>query len=202
MKKNSLKCDQCNYIAKSKNILEKHQWVAMGHTKSKEGQKDKSFQCEQCELNFDSISSKYMHIKEKHKEYSRRIKCSSCDFRTMDEDILRKHMKVAMGHKIPKECNFFMNGFCRRGSFCKFQHPDKVPYNGNTNYGNRNETNNRKSARQCQFRENYFQFPKCNFSHYEICKYQQSCYKGGNCNFVHLSNSSFLDFWPQVGNQQ
>ena len=72
-------------------------------------------------MRFANKTALLTHIKELHNARTE-INCTLCDFVAVNKEILDKHMKIAMGHKIQKECFQFRNGSCLRGRFCKFLH--------------------------------------------------------------------------------
>ena len=147
--------------------------------------------------------SKTKHIKDNHESNITKIQCTLCEFKAKNEYILEKHMNIAMGHKIQKQCTFFNNGFCKKGNFCRFQHLEMSMPPKNVNFAKRNPTMNLnrqgKSTQQCKYQSQCFNFPNCGYSHYELCRYQQNCNRGEFCKFVHLPFHSFLEFHPWAG---
>ena len=122
--KNKFDCDQCDFKTTLLNNLKKHKMVAMGHkiTETTDIAKNRSIvNCEQCDMRFANKTALLTHIKELHNARTE-INCTLCDFVAVNKEILDKHMKIAMGHKIQKECFQFRNGSCLRGRFCKFLH--------------------------------------------------------------------------------
>ena len=166
----------------------------MNHSTSKGTDVESSFGCDHCHLSFKETHSKIKHMKETHgmPKQTEKVECKLCDFVAKSDDILQKHMKVAMGHKIPKPCHFHMKGFCYKGRFCKFQHTEKTNFNNERAKYSYVRQEQIRSREQCKFRNNCFRFPNCGFTHYEICKYQMNCSKGNDCRFVHLPDQSFL----------
>ena len=196
----SFQCDQCEYKTKNKNALEKHKMIAMGHKHTEPIKRKTTFQCDLCDLSFGNKFDKETHETTMHNPGSTKLPCTSCDFVAKSEDILQKHMKVAMGHKRQINCRYFFAGNCRRGRFCKYLHPTRNENNLQDNsLSNEKKRRKNTSNKLCKYTDQCFKFPNCGFSHYEICKFQQNCLKGQSCRFVHLQNTHFLDFWPQNG---
>ena len=142
-----------------------------------------------------------LHEHNTHKQST--IKCNLCDFRAKNEDILRKHHEVAMGHRKKTPCKFFLKGNCKYGKFCRYEH--KIVNDHSNQYENtrqaksfkgNNQQNNFRNT-QCKFFENCQKFPNCGYMHFEVCKFQENCTRGERCNYIHLN---FLDR-PMVQNR-
>ena len=128
-----------------------------------------------------------------HSRIPEKIKCNLCDFSALNEEIMKKHMKIAMGHKKDEMCKFYQRGNCRRGRFCLYKH-EKTANSQSKSWSGTHlpRSNNPTSARQCKYFENCVKFPNCGFAHREVCKFQDHCYNQQNCRFVHISPSYFL----------
>ena len=149
-------------------------------------QKQGQYKCDFCEFTSNKSFDINLHEHETHKQST--IKCNLCDFRAKNKEILRKHHEVAMGHKKQLACKYFLNGMCRYGKFCRFEHKTENTQKTNILKGNNQLRSPRNT--QCKFFENCQKFPNCGYMHYEVCKYQENCTKGERCNFIHLH---FLD---------
>ena len=125
-----------------------------------------------------------------HNPKSKSVPCKECDFIADSQDTLKKHMKVAMGHKVKKPCRYFLRGTCKFGSRCRFLHSTE----NETNYIRRPQIS--KPRIQCKFYGKCTKFPNCAFAHKEICQFQEKCSKK-HCQFVHLTGY-FLDQWRQT----
>ena len=161
--------------------------ISMNHRNEKNHGK------QMCDKTFVDRIAKNNHISTGHMMKKKKIPCKLCDFSAINEDILKKHMRVAMGHKINVICRFYQRGSCRKGKFCRFQHPQEV--SSTKNQSNKTEGNQISSGQsnvQCKYWERCMKFPSCGFSHYEVCKYQEKCFKKEFCHFVHL-NPLFLE---------
>ena len=175
--KNSHKCTQCDYVAKDKRSLEMHTLIAINHINKKSHEKQMSQKTNEGKSTDEVHNSNATATKES------KIQCNLCDFSAKNEDILKKHMKVAMGHKLNIICKFYQRKGCRKGKFCRFQHPQE------SSSSNRqvNKKVDGQSSVQCKYWEECTRFPSCGFTHYEICKYQEKCHKKEFCHFVHLT---------------
>ena len=142
------------------------------------------------------------------------------DFVAKNEDILKKHHLVAMGHKSNIACKFFSKGFCRRGRYCKFEHKmtnnqtqppilnqnqqfnqqqQQGTYDSYNDQQQQNFTHSNFMKKQCKFKENCYKFPDCGFVHGEICKYQDKCFKPNQCRFVHFDQHFLgMNFPPMM----
>ena len=202
--KKGFKCDQCDYVAGDINVLKSHKMISMNHsTGIKYMKTNNRCQCNKCYNFFDTKHALDSHMSTVHKSSEERIKCNLCDFSAINNDILQKHMQVAMGHKLDTICKYFLRGHCMKGKFCRFKHP--LPSNDKeqnlnphrTKYFQSREENIKYQnkpvyTKQCKYMENCFKFPNCGFLHKEVCKFQDKCLNKQNCNFVHLSRDSFL----------
>ena len=195
--KPSKKCSDCEYSAKTENSLQQHRINTHGAPNIDGKNKEDLLQCDFCEYSTSDPYDINLHEHKTHK--SNTIKCNMCDFTAKSEDILKKHHQVAMGHKKKIACKFYIQGRCKNGRFCKFEHKmsfGKFSSSGNTrqsNNVNRNINQNRGNMQQCKYFENCQQFPNCGYMHFEVCKFQDKCTYGERCHFVHIN---FLDMTP------
>ena len=110
-----------------------------------------------------------------------------------------------MGHKVQKNCRFYMNGNCTKGRFCKFLHSMNGFENSNGNRaqpahtinGNRSNTreftNNNVDVRnvvnqsnsQRNSRNTYYRRDARNRTQNRQCKYRENCDKFPNCGYAH-----------------
>ena len=102
----SLRCDQCDYIAKHSVGLKRH--TDFTH-------KGIMFICDQCDYIAKTTSNLYSHKKTKHDK--KVFKCISCDFTSSFKQYLQKHMK--------EKHNGMIVYFC---SECDFNSKDKSEY--------------------------------------------------------------------------
>ena len=102
----SLRCDQCDYIAKHSVGLKRHtDFIHKGIM----------FICDQCDYIAKTTSNLYSHKKTKHDK--KVFKCISCDFTSSFKQYLQKHMK--------EKHNGMIVYFC---SECDFNSKDKSEY--------------------------------------------------------------------------
>ena len=169
-----------------KTQLEEHKKIAHGSTDSVQNKK----KCKSCD--FEGTTDLEINLHHHQKHTINKIKCNLCDFRAINEDTLKKHYSVAMGHKNNIPCRYFIRGTCKYGKHCKFEHknnqkPSSVQV-GQSKVENFGQSRNahQVSQKQCKFYDRCNNFPNCGFMHYEICKYQDQCNNLNNCKFVHL----------------
>ena len=151
-----------------------------------------------------------MNLHEHQTHEIKKIKCNLCDFEAINEEILKKHHVVAMGHKKNEVCRFYLQGHCKKGKFCMFKHKgngnnisynsNAKPQNGQSNFAHTTKNTAQFKAqgfvgrnKQCRFFSNCIRFPNCGYVHNEICKFQENCFNIENCRFVHLQSVDFLD---------
>ena len=190
----SFKCTKCDFIAENKEMLQQHNTRTHGKQNNTRKQPTLgNFPCEFCEHKSNSAVDLNIHEHKMHRKKT--IKCNLCDFNAKDEEILKKHHKVAMGHTQNTPCKFFLRGFCRNGRLCKFSHKmsyrqnktDQRPKEGYSQFNSFEERQQgMNNYRQCKYRENCYKFPNCGFVHAEICKFQEKCFNPGQCRYVHL----------------
>ena len=168
-------CSKCECHSNEKNEMNNHK-----RTQHREN----ILKCMKC--NFEAQNEDRLNEHKIKVHDGTPIKCSLCDYRTFSNEILAKHMKVAMGHKKQIECRYFKQNLCRYGKMCRFKHTSV-------------EQPNEKKAEQCKFYDKCRRFPKCGNNHNEICKYQQNC-RNQNCRFVHLEPATFLYYLRSASN--
>ena len=186
------KCTKCNY--KSKNETQMKQHNERVHIKKRQTE---ALHCEFCEYTTETSYEMNMHEHKSHRNNA--IKCNLCDFRAKDEDILKKHHAVAMGHKKKIICRFFMNGSCKNGRFCKFEHrwsnsQINSKFDGRQQSGNINGLFANQQQHQSNMNNDYYHYQPQQFGHNNDqfrgrnnrqCKYKESCFKFPNCGFAH-----------------
>ena len=106
--KKGYKCTQCDYVANTKRSLEMHTLVAMNHANKKSQEKQMSRK-----TNKDKTKEE-VHYSNATVTKESKIQCNLCDFSAKNEDILKKHMKVAMGHKLNIICKFYERKGCHK----------------------------------------------------------------------------------------
>ena len=90
-------------------------------------------ECGNCDSYFQNEKYKQKHTAKTHKETSK-VKYSFWYFRAINEKVLEQHMQVAVGHKIQRNCWFFINGACNTKQ-CKYkQNCFKFPLCGFSHY--------------------------------------------------------------------
>jgi len=182
------KCNECNYVSTSEQSMREHKMNVHKKSTKYASKKQDQLQCDFCD--FKSMHAFEINLHEHKAHKQSKIKCNLCDFTAKNEDILRKHHEVAMGHKKSIVCKFYLNGVCKYGKFCRFTH--KTSNNPSNKYDKTNKfekshQNNNRRNKQCKFFDNCQLFPNCGYEHYEVCKYQENCASGERCKYVHLN---------------
>ena len=115
VKHKNLDCNECDLTTFSKDILENHQ-------KNKHNNRSEVFykhenvgKCSSCDyrgtINLNWVDTRNQHTPKQSLEYH----ALSVTLQ-QPVDILNKHMKIAMGHKVDVPCRYYFRGDCRAGS--------------------------------------------------------------------------------------
>ena len=167
--KKRFSCTNCDYVAKERNMLEKHTTEVHG---------PKTFRCNSC--NFEDVIEDNLrkHMADIH-ETEADLECMKCTYKANTKTMLSKH--IADIHDIDTRQN--RNGGQRYIS-------------GNRRYMSQNE--NRTIKQSCFYwNRGYCKFGSNCFNKHEetpFCTFQERCNRKNVCKFFHADNArNFLD---------
>ena len=185
VQKHAQKCSQCEETFKTKGLLKRHIKVVHGHKNDEEPActdvPTVSIKCDKCDFQGKSKYQMEKHMKVRHEDNQERthisnksgsLECTFCDFRGKSRSQMEKHQLVR--HMEKPECHFWRRGLCRQGSQCNFAHTALPPV--------------------CRYSSFCLFWPRCKFSHPEMCKFQNEC-ANSNCNFVHVNTEELAFLW-------
>ena len=170
-KRNNFQCEFCDFTGKVKIQMDKHFKVRHGHLRIQ------NLNCSKCDYTThkETLLREHWRIHEEPEPY----KCDLCDFKGKSKIQMEKHFNVR--HKKAVECYFWRKGQCNKGPKCLYSHQtkEKVCHNGEF----------------CVY------WPKCKFTHPEICRFQNEC-NNRACSYVHVNNNQadFLELGRKMKN--